>query len=63
MRELRRVITEKKLDVDIEVDGGVDLDNVEEIMDAGANVFVVGTKVFRGDITQNVKNFKNKFLK
>ncbi len=63
VRELRCVITEKKLDVDIEVDGGVDLDNVEEIMDAGANVFVVGTKVFRGDITQNVKNFKNKFLK
>lgn len=61
VRELRRIITEKNLNVDIEVDGGVDLDNVEEIMDAGANVFVVGTKVFRGDITENVKNFKKKF--
>lgn len=61
VRELRRIITEKKLDVDIEVDGGVNLDNVEEIRDAGANVFVAGTKVFRGDITENVQNFKKKF--
>ena len=43
------------------MDGGVDLGNVGEIMEAGANVFVVGTKVFQGDITANVKNFKEKF--
>ena len=61
VRELRHIINERKLDVDIEVDGGVDLDNVEEIMEAGANVFVAGTKVFRGDIAANVKNFKEKF--
>lgn len=61
VRMLRTIITEKKLDVDIEVDGGVNLDNVEEIMRAGANVFVAGTKVFIGDVEKNVRAFKEKF--
>lgn len=63
VRMLRTIITEKKLDVDIEVDGGVNLDNVEEIMRVGANVFVAGTKVFIGDVEKNVKDFKEKFKK
>lgn len=61
VRELRRIIMARGLAVDIEVDGGVDLSNVEEIMDAGANVFVAGTKVFRGDIAENVRSFKDIF--
>jgi ribulose-phosphate 3-epimerase len=61
VRDLRRIINERGLDVDIEVDGGVNLDNIEEIMEAGANVFVAGTKVFEGDIAENVKNFRQKF--
>lgn len=61
VRRLRQIITERSLSVDIEVDGGVNLDNVGEIMEAGANVFVAGTKVFKGNITENVKNFKKKF--
>lgn len=61
VRELRRIIMARGLAVDIEVDGGVDLSNVEEIMEAGANVFVAGTKVFRGDIAENVNKFKEKF--
>jgi len=56
--ELRRIITERGLDVDIEVDGGVNPDNLEEIKEAGANVFVAGTKVFKGNIKENVKKFK-----
>lgn len=63
VRELRSIIQERGLDVDIEVDGGVNCDNVGEIMQAGANVFVAGTKVFRGDIGQNVKDFKTVFQK
>lgn len=63
VRMLRTIISEKKLDVDIEVDGGVNLDNVEEIMKAGANVFVAGTKVFIGDVEKNVRDFKEKFTK
>ena len=40
--ELRRMISERDLDVDIEVDGGIKLDNVEEVLAAGANVIVAG---------------------
>lgn len=57
--ELRKYIEENGYDVDIEVDGGVNLENVNEVLDAGANVIVAGTKVFQGDIRQNVKEFKN----
>jgi len=63
VKKLRRILEERNLDIDIEVDGGVSLDNVEEIMDAGANVFVAGTMVFKGDVAENVKNFKEKFEK
>ena len=63
VKKLRRILEEKKLDIDIEVDGGVSLDNVEEIMEAGANVFVAGTMVFKGNVAENVKNFKEKFEK
>ena len=57
VRTLRNQIEEKKLNVDIEVDGGVTLDNVEELLTAGANVIVAGTAVFKGDVEQNVKDF------
>jgi ribulose-phosphate 3-epimerase len=42
---------------DIEVDGGIDLDNVGRLLDAGANIIVAGSAVFRGDIRQNVEKF------
>lgn len=59
--ELRRIITERGLAVDIEVDGGVSCENLGQIAAAGANVFVAGTKVFRGDIAKNVSDFKSVF--
>jgi len=43
---------------DIQVDGGIGLSNVKSVHEAGAEVFVAGTAVFRGDIVQNVKAFK-----
>ena len=43
---------------DIQVDGGIGLSNVKEVWKAGAEVFVAGTAVFRGDIVKNVKAFK-----
>ena len=45
-------------DTDIQVDGGVKLDNCKKIMDAGANVLVAGSSVFLGDIAKNVADFK-----
>ena len=53
----KKLIEESGLDIDLEVDGGINLDNVKEVMDAGANVIVAGSAVFKGDITNNVKAF------
>lgn len=58
VRQLRQIVTERGIDVDIEVDGGVNMENIGVIREAGANVFVVGTKVFRGDIAENVGKLK-----
>ena len=58
VRSLRKIIDEKGLNVDIEVDGGVNLSNAKEILDAGANVLVAGSAVFKGDIESNIKEFK-----
>lgn len=57
IRDLKRMIEKKGLKTDIEVDGGINLSNVTEIMAAGANVIVAGSAVFRGDISQNVQEF------
>ena len=57
VRELRSMIRKKGLNTDIEVDGGVSLDNVSEILDAGANIIVAGSAVFSGDIYDNVSQF------
>ena len=47
VRALRQMITDRGLTVDIEVDGGVVVDNVAEVAGAGANVLVSGTGIFR----------------
>lgn len=58
---LRAYITQNNLDVDIEMDGGIKLDNVKKVVDAGVNVIVAGTGVFRGDLSANMKNFREIF--
>jgi len=47
--KLARFISENRLDVDIEMDGGIYLENVEEVLSAGVNVVVAGTSVFGAD--------------
>ena len=55
--DLRAMIQEKNLNVDIEVDGGIKLDNVEEVLDAGANVIVAGSAVFGKETEANARAF------
>ena len=50
-----RKLREMSPDIDIEVDGGVNKDNVAELVKAGANILVAGTAVFGGDIAENTK--------
>ena len=57
VRELKALIDKKGLKTDIEVDGGVNQQNVTEFLDAGANIIVAGSAVFNGDITENVERF------
>lgn len=56
---LRKLISERKLNIDIEVDGGIKLHNVKEVLDAGANVIVAGSAVFNEDTLGNTKKFVN----
>ncbi len=54
---LRQMIIRKGCQTDIEVDGGVNFENVRDILDAGANIIVTGSAVFSGDISENVSRF------
>lgn len=55
--DVRSEIERRGLKVDVAVDGGVNKENVGMILDAGANVIVSGSSVFKGDIGANVEYF------
>lgn len=63
IKELRKRIDATGRNIELEVDGGVNLENVSEIIEAGADVIVAGSAVFKGDATSNVKKFKEIFAK
>lgn len=57
IRELKKIIDETGNKVDIEIDGGINIENVEMLMDAGANIIVAGSAIFKGEIEENVYRF------
>ncbi|MBE5869154.1 MAG: ribulose-phosphate 3-epimerase [Lachnospiraceae bacterium] len=57
IRQTRRMVEASGRDIDIEVDGGIKADNVHVVLEAGANVVVAGSAVFKNDIAGNVREF------
>ena len=59
IKELKALIDEMNLDIDIEVDGGVKPSNISEVVNAGANVIVAGSAIFNaGNIDEAVKSLR-----
>lgn len=61
IREARALINESGRDIRLSVDGGIKLDNVQKVLDAGVDVIVAGSAIFKGDISKNVKDFMTVF--
>ena len=60
IKELKALIDEMNLDIDIEVDGGVKPSNIAEVVNAGANVIVAGSAIFNaGGIDEAVKSLRD----
>src|SRR6185369_5148582 len=60
VRRLRQMITERQLDVRIETDGGIDLNNIETVVEAGAEIIVAGSAIFGTKDAENaVKELRN----
>ena len=59
---LRSKIDKEKLDIDIEIDGGIDFKTAPLAIQAGANILVSGTTIFKGtnSISENIKNLRKK---
>ena len=57
IKKLRRMLDDAGLKTDIQVDGGVTTENVRMLIEAGANVFVAGSAVFKNDAAANTKAF------
>ena len=63
IKELKKIQTKKNIDFDIEIDGGINFDNCKAAIDAGANILVSGTTIFKsndGDIKKNINLLKLK---
>ena len=60
IREVRELIEGENLNVDVQVDGGINDETMETVMTAGANLLVVGSYVFNGDLEANVRHARAK---
>ncbi len=62
IKELKKIQKEKNIDFDIEIDGGINFENSKIAIEAGANILVSGTTIFKsnnGDIKKNIDLLKS----
>ena len=57
--ELRKMINDKKLKIDIEIDGGINFETAPLAIKAGANILVSGTTIFSGSLKDNIQKLRN----
>lgn len=57
--ELRKMINDKKLKIDIEIDGGINFKTAPLAVKAGANILVSGTTIFSGSLKDNIQKLRN----
>ena len=63
IKRLKSIKEEEKINFDIEIDGGINFDNSKAAIEAGANILVSGTTIFKsnnGDIKKNIELLKSK---
>jgi ribulose-phosphate 3-epimerase len=63
IKELKEIQNKRGIDFDIEIDGGIDFENSKKAIEAGANILVSGTTIFKsnnGDIKRNIELLKSK---
>lgn len=57
IQKLRAMLRERGMEKDIEVDGGIHHSNVTKVLDAGANIIVAGSAIYKGDVRDNTERF------
>jgi ribulose-phosphate 3-epimerase len=61
IKRIHKIADDKGLkNLDIAVDGGITLNNLSSVIDAGANVIISGSAIFHGDPEKNVKEFRKR---
>ena len=63
VKKIKEIITRKKLNVDIEIDGGINFNNSQKAKDAGVNILVSGSTIFKengGDLKKNIELLRSK---
>ena len=58
MKKLKEIVDHKKLEIDIEIDGGINFENSQKVKNCGANILVSGSTVFKenkGDLKKNIQ--------
>ena len=62
IRQVRQMIHERNLDIELEVDGGINDETAQTVIGAGANILVEGSAIFKGSLAKNVAHFYERVI-